>query len=72
MSQDLYRKEALEHRSRALFGEVILRGPVSTWIVTAILVALMVVIIAGLFLFEVQSENGAISVFQWILSQGRN
>jgi len=71
MSQDLYRKQALEYRSRALFGEVILRGPISTWIITAILVALVIVIITGLFLFEVQTDSGPVSAFKWIISQGR-
>jgi len=49
----LFRKEALEHRSRALFGEVILRGPIASWVITALLILVMGLLIAGLFLVSV-------------------
>jgi len=63
---DLYRKEALAHRSRALFGEVRLQAPPATWIITVLLAGLVVICLAALFLFDVQTEAGAVSLMDWI------
>jgi len=64
----LFRKEALEHRSRALFGEVILRGPIASWVITALLILVMGLLIAGLFLVSVKTDDGAIRLLDWLLS----
>jgi len=66
----LFRKEALEHRSRALFGEVVLRGSITSWVITALLILVMAVFIAGLFLLDVQTYNGPLRLLDWILSRG--
>ena len=61
MSQ-LFRKEALERRSRALFGEVILRGPLPFWLVTALILTtagLITYILFGL-------DMGGQSVWSWL------
>jgi hypothetical protein len=63
---DLYRKEALAHRSRALFGEVRLQAPPATWIITALLVILIAVCLAGLFLCQVQTDEGSIRLIDWL------
>ena len=63
---DLYRKEALAHRSRALFGDVRLQAPPATWMITALLVALVAVCLAGLFLCQVQSDEGEIRLIDWL------
>ena len=63
---DLYRKEALAHRSRALFGEVRLQAPPATWIITALLVALVAICLAGLFLCQVQTDAGEIRLIDWL------
>jgi len=66
----LFRKEALEHRSRALFGEVVLRNTVASWIITVLLILVMVIFIGGLFFLTVETENGAIRLLDWLLSKG--
>jgi len=66
----LFRKEALEHRSRALFGEVVLRNTVASWIITVLLILVMVIFIGGLFFLTVETENGAIRLLDWLLSRG--
>ena len=66
----LFREEAIRHRTRALFGDVVLAAPLSTWLITG----LLVVIIAGLVAFgifgRVQIDNDSLSIWRWIL--GRN
>lgn len=64
---DLYRKEALAHRSRALFGEVRLQAPPATWIVTTLLVVLVCILLAGLFLLQVETDAGAVRLIDWLL-----
>jgi steroid 5-alpha reductase family enzyme len=63
---DLYRKEALAHRSRALFGDVRLQSPPATWVITALLVTLIAMCLAGLFLFQVQTEGGPVRLIDWL------
>lgn len=61
MSQ-LFRKEAMEHRSRALFGEVVLRGPLSR-LTLAVIILMSSAIIAGI-LFGI--DVGGQSVWSWL------
>jgi len=65
----LFRKEALEHRSRALFGEVVLRGNVGSWVITALLIAVMALLIGGLFFLNVETSDGPIRLLDWLLSR---
>ena len=64
---DLYRKEAMAHRSRALFGEVRLQAPPATWIITLLLVIFVVICLAGLFLFLVQTDYGPLRLIDWLV-----
>ncbi|MGJ8560445.1 MAG: hypothetical protein ACSHX3_09435 [Litorimonas sp.] len=61
MSQ-LFRKEAMERRSRALFGEVILRGPLPAWAVIGLV--LMSVGLIGFVLFGI--NVGDQTVWSWL------
>ena len=61
MSQ-LFRKEALERRSRALFGEVVLRGPLSIWTITVLVLVTLGLIGWILFGVEVRGET----VWNWL------
>lgn len=61
MSQ-LFRKEAMERRSRALFGEVVLRGPLPVWIVVGLVLACAGLITAILFGIRVDGET----VWTWL------
>lgn len=63
---DLYRKEALAHRSRALFGEVRLQAPPATWIITALLILLVAICLGGLFLFQVETDAGTVRLIDWL------
>lgn len=63
---DLYRKEALAHRSRALFGEVRLQAPPATWLITALLIGVVAICFAGLFLFQVQMDEGTVRLIDWL------
>ena len=54
---DLYRKEALEHRTRSLFGEVRLQAPPANWFITLLIVVLCLKIIAALFLLKVETAD---------------
>ena len=67
---DLYRKEALAHRSRALFGEVRLQAPPATWMITALLMALIAICLTGLFLFQVQTDDGPLRLIDWLFGAG--
>ena len=68
---NLFRKEALDHRSRALYGEVTLRAPLGSWIITLLLIAFAIILCAGLFMLQVPTENGAISLFEWLRRGGQ-
>ena len=63
---DLYRKEALAHRSRALFGDVRLQAPPATWMITVLLVILVAICLAGLFLFQVQTDDRPVRLIDWL------
>ncbi len=64
---DLFRKEAIRHRTRALYGDVILAAPLSTWIITG----LMAVIIAGLIGFGIWGEIDGQPIWRWALGHGK-
>jgi len=67
----LFREEAIRHRTRALFGDVVLAAPLSTWLITG----LLVVIIAGLVAFgifgRVQIDNESMPIWRWILGRSQ-
>lgn len=69
---DLFRKEALENRSRALYGEVALRGPLSSWILTALILIFTIIAITLLFVLRVQTEDGPMRLFFWLLSGAKS
>ncbi|WP_418152469.1 hypothetical protein AB8615_00030 [Litorimonas sp. RW-G-Af-16] len=68
---DLFRKEALDHRSRALFGEVVLRGPLGSWVLTILVIAVTALILAWLFIVDVQTADEPVRVIDFLLSGGR-
>jgi hypothetical protein len=61
MSQ-LFRKEAMERRSRALFGEVVLRGPLPGWAIIGLTLATFGGI--GFVLFGIDVDGS--SVWSWL------
>jgi len=69
MTQDLYRKEAIEHRSRRLFGEIILKSGPSLWWITALLVLTVGLGVFGLFGISIETDAGRLSLLQWLLGE---
>ena len=70
MTDDLYRQEALDHRNKSLYGEVVLSSPPRTWFITLLLVAVML-LLGGILLFgDIQTDSGPVSVLRWLLSKG--
>jgi len=65
----LFRKEALEHRSRALFGEVVLRGSIASWVITGLLILVMGLLIWGLFFINIETDNGSFRLLEWLFSK---
>jgi len=70
---NLFRKDALEHRSRALYGEVVLKAPLGSWVITALLILLMAVLIAGLFFLYIPVEDGThkVRLVEWLRAGGQ-
>lgn len=65
MTDDLFREEAVRHRTRALFGEVVLAGPISTWIITGLLFLIFIGLVCfGLF-GTINVEGIQTPIWQW-------
>lgn len=69
MTENLYRQEALDNRNKSLYGEVVLTPPPKTWLITLMLVLVIGLISGLLFLGDIQTENGPISIFRWLLTR---
>ena len=67
MTKDLFRKEAIRHRTRALFGDVVLAAPLSNWLITL----LILIVTAGLIAFLVLTRVDGMPLWQWIVGTGR-
>ncbi len=63
--KDLFRKEAIRHRTRALFGDVILAAPLSTWVITG----LLMVIVAGVIGFGLLGSIEGQPIWRWALGR---
>jgi hypothetical protein len=66
---DLFRKEALENRSRALYGEVTLKNSLGNWVLTLLVITAFLLAVALLFGAKVETNDGPISLIKWLLSQ---
>jgi len=65
MSDDLFREEAVRHRTRALYGEVILSGPISLWIITGLLILIFIGLVCfGLF-GQIEMATGPVPIWKW-------
>jgi len=67
----LFRKEALEHRSRALFGEVVLRASLGSWLITGLLITVMALLVGGLFFLKIDTQDGPLHLLDWLLSKDK-
>lgn len=66
---DLFRKEALENRSRALYGEVVLKGPLGSWVLTVLVLLVAAIALFILFGLKIQTGDGALPLIQWLLAK---
>ncbi len=62
----LFREEAIRHRTRALFGDVVLAAPLSTWLITGVLLAMVLGLTAFGVFASVQVGGESIPVWRWI------
>ena len=65
---DLFRKEAMENRSRALYGEVILRGHLGSWVLTGLILITALITLGILFGLKVETSDGPVRLISWLLS----
>lgn len=66
---DLFRKEALENRSRALYGEVTLKNSIGNWALTLIIIAVFLLGLALLFGLRIDTENGPVRLITYLLNK---
>lgn len=64
----LFREQALQQRRRSIYGQVILKGSLSSWIITALLA--VIIILCGLYLClaQVATDGGPITLWRWLWS----
>ena len=67
MTEKLFREEAVRHRTRALFGEVVLAGPISTWVITALLFFFFVGFICFGVFGSIELDGVATPIWKWAL-----
>lgn len=67
MTDDLFREEAVRHRTRALFGEVILAGPISAWIITGLLLLIFIGVICFGIFGTIELDGVAMPIWKWAL-----
>ena len=67
MSKDLFREEAIRHRTRALFGDVILAAPLSTWIITGLLIVITACLIGFGFWAHIEGVDGPVPLWRYLL-----
>ncbi len=63
----LFREEAIRHRTRALFGDVVLAAPLSTWLITGLLAVILVGLVAFGAFGVVQIDGESLPIWRWVL-----
>ncbi|MBL4871652.1 MAG: hypothetical protein JKX72_11950 [Robiginitomaculum sp.] len=69
MTKDLFRKEAIRHRTRALFGDVILAAPLSTWVITILLMVIVVGLIGFSLFASIMIDGESVPIWLWALGK---
>ncbi len=69
MTNDLFRKEAIRHRTRALYGDVVLAAPLSTWIITGLLIAIIVGVIGFGVFGTIMVDGNPVPIWRWALGK---
>lgn len=71
MTKELFRKEAIRHRTRASFGDVVLAAPLPTWIITGLLAVIMAAVTGFALLGSIDVDGTRISLWQWAIGRGQ-
>lgn len=69
MTDDLFRKEAIRHRTRALYGDVVLAAPLSTWVITGLLIFITLGLIGFGVFGSVEIDGVSVPLWQWALGK---
>jgi len=64
----MYRPEVAANRARRLYGDIILRGSLPSWIITALLAGSVI----GAVLYGLLVQVDGQSIFSWMLDQTRS
>lgn len=65
MTDDLFRKEAIRHRTRALYGDVVLAAPLSTWVITGLLIFITLGLIGFGVFGSIEMDGVSVPLWQW-------
>ncbi len=71
MTNDLFRKEAIEHRRRSLYGNIILQSPPGLWVTLFLLIIVVFGLTALLVWGRVITDDGSLSLLQWLMRQSQ-
>ncbi len=62
----LFREAAIRHRTRALFGDVVLAAPLASWLLTVFLVSIVGAALAVLFLVKIDMGETTVPLWRWV------
>lgn len=65
MTDDLFREEAIRHHTRALYGDVILAAPLSTWVITGLLTLILLGGVSFGIFGAIETETGTLPLWKW-------
>lgn len=69
MTDELFRRESIRHRTRALFGDVILAAPITAWIFTLLILAIFVLLIASGLFITIETEHEQMPLWRWFFAR---
>lgn len=65
MTDDLFREEAIRHRTRALYGDVLLAAPPSMWLLTGLLVTIFLAVVSFAVFGTIELASGPQPLWKW-------
>jgi hypothetical protein len=65
MTDDLFREEAVRHRTRALYGDVLLAAPPKMWLITWLLATIALGVVLFAVFATIETASGAQPLWKW-------